>query len=209
MDGPPPIRVLTVDDHPLLRAGICGTVNAQPGMIVVAEAADGNEAVTLFRAHRPDVTLMDLRLPGMSGVEALITIRTEFPCAKVIVLTTYSGDVQAARAIRSGAAGYLLKSMLRTELVDTIRRVHSGQRRILPEIAAEMAEHMGEDPLSDREMEVLRLVAAGNSNKLIADKLNLSEHTIKGHLKNILAKLSASDRTHAVTIALKRGFLEM
>lgn len=209
MNTSPPIRILTVDDHPLLRAGICGTINAQPGMTVVAEAADGNEAIRSFRYHRPDVTLMDLRLPGMSGIETLIKIRSEFPFARVIVLTTYSGDVQAARAIRSGAAAYLLKSMLRTELIDTIRKVHEGQRRIPPEIAAEMAEHIGEEPLSDREMEVLRLVAAGNSNKLIADKLQLSEHTIKGHLKNILAKLSANDRTHAVTIALRRGFLEM
>jgi len=203
------IRVLTVDDHPLLREGINGTVNAQPGMTVVAEAADGDEAIASFRTHRPDITLMDLRLPRTSGIEAITAIRNEFPTARIIVLTTYAGDVQALRAFRSGASGYLLKTMLRTELVDTIRRVHAGQRRVPPEIAAEMAQHAGEDVLSPREIEVLRHVAAGNSNKAIASNLNLSEHTIKGHIKNILSKLGASDRTHAVMIALKRGFLDM
>ena len=203
------IRVLTVDDHPLLREGINGTVNAQSGMTVVAEAADGEEAIASFRTHRPDITLMDLRLPRTSGIEAITAIRNEFPAARIIVLTTYAGDVQALRAFRSGASGYLLKTMLRTELVDTIRRVHAGQRRVPPEIAAEMAQHAGEDVLSAREIEVLRHVAAGNSNKAIANNLNLSEHTIKGHIKNILSKLGASDRTHAVMIALKRGFLVM
>jgi DNA-binding NarL/FixJ family response regulator len=203
------IRVLTVDDHPLLREGINGTVNAQPGMSVVAEAADGDEAIASYRTHRPDITLMDLRLPKKSGIEAIAAIRGEFPAARIIVLTTYAGDVQALRAFRSGASGYLLKTMLRTELVDTIRRVHAGQRRVPPEIAAEMAEHAGDDVLSAREIEVLRHVAAGNSNKIIASNLNLSEHTVKGHIKNVLSKLGASDRTHAVMIALRRGFLDM
>jgi DNA-binding NarL/FixJ family response regulator len=203
------IRVLTVDDHPLLREGINGTVNAQPGMSVVAEAADGDEAIASYRTHRPDITLMDLRLPKKSGIEAIAAIRGEFPTARIIVLTTYAGDVQALRAFRSGASGYLLKTMLRTELVDTIRRVHAGQRRVPPEIAAEMAEHAGDDVLSAREIEVLRHVAAGNSNKIIASNLNLSEHTVKGHIKNVLSKLGASDRTHAVMIALRRGFLDM
>jgi DNA-binding NarL/FixJ family response regulator len=203
------IRVLTVDDHPLLREGINGTVNAQPGMTVVAEAASGDEAIASFRAHRPDITLMDLRLPGMGGIDAITAIRCEFPKARIIVLTTYAGDVQALRAFQSGASGYLLKSMLRTELVDTIRRVHAGQRRIPPEIAVQLAEHACQEGLTPREIEVLRHVAQGNSNKMIADLLALSEHTVKGHLKSILAKLGASDRTHAVMIALKRGFLDM
>lgn len=209
MSSPSQIRVLTVDDHPLLREGICGTISAQPDMIVVAEAADGLQAISAFRTHRPDITLMDLRMPGMSGIEAIERIRSDCPTARIIVLTTFSGDVQAVRAIKVGAAGYLLKNMLRTELIDTIRRVHAGQRRIPPEIATEMAEHMGEDILSEREIEVLQHVAAGNSNKIIAANLFLSEHTVKGHIKNILSKLNANDRTHAVTIALKRGFLDM
>jgi len=209
MNSSQSIRVLTVDDHPLLREGISGVVNAQPGMSVVAEASDGDEAILSFRTHLPDITLMDLRLPKTSGIEAIVTIRKEFPAARIIVLTTYAGDVQALRAFKSGASGYLLKSMLRAELVDTIRRVHAGQRRIPPEIAAEMAEHAGDDILSAREIEVLRHVAAGNSNKIIASNLTLSEHTVKGHIKNILSKLGASDRTHAVMIALRRGFLDM
>jgi DNA-binding NarL/FixJ family response regulator len=209
MSSPPPIRVLTADDHPLLREGICGTVNAQPDMTIVAEAADGLQAVSAFETHRPDIALMDLRMPGMSGIEAIEKIRSKFPTARIIVLTTFSGDVLAVRAIKVGAAGYLLKSMLRTELIDTIRRVYAGQRRIPPEIAGELAEHMGDDVLSEREIEVLKHVAAGNSNKIIASNLSLSEHTVKGHLKSILSKLNASDRTHAVTIALRRGFLDM
>ena len=203
------IRVMTVDDHPLLRAGISSAVNAQPGMTVVAEAADGDEAIALHRRHKPDVTLMDLRLPRMSGIEAIAAIRSESPHARVIVLTTYGGDVQALRAFKAGAAGYLLKNMLGAELIDTIRLVHAGHRRVPQEIAAELAEHAGDDALSGREIEVLRQVAAGNSNKIVASELSLSEHTVKGHLRNILSKLGANDRTDAVMIALKRGILEI
>jgi DNA-binding NarL/FixJ family response regulator len=203
------IRVLTVDDHPLLRAGISGAINAQPDMSVVAEAADGEEAIASFRTHRPDVTLMDIRMPKTNGIDAISAIRKEFPNARVVVLTTYGGDIQALRAFKAGAVGYLLKSMLRTELIDTIRLAHAGLRRIPPEIALEMAEHAGDDILTTREIEVLRDVAKGSSNKVIAARLAISEHTVKGHLKNILSKLDASDRTHAVMIALKRGFLDM
>ena len=203
------IRVLTVDDHPLLREGIRGAINAHADMKVVAEACDGEEALTSFQIHRPDVTLMDLRLPKLNGIETIARIRKDFPSARIVVLTTYAGDVQALQALRSGASGYLLKSMLRTELIDTIRRVHAGQRRVPPEIAAGIAEHAADDLLSLREVEVLRHASAGKSNKIIASDLGLSEHTVKGHIKNILAKLGASDRTHAVMIALKRGFLEI
>jgi DNA-binding NarL/FixJ family response regulator len=203
------IRVLTVDDHPLLRGGISGAINAQPDMIVVAEAADGEEALANFRTHCPDVTLMDLRMPKTNGIDAISAIRKEFPWARIIVLTTYGGDIQALRAFKAGAVGYLLKSMLRTELIDTIRLAHAGMRRIPPEIAIEMAEHAADDALTPREIEVLRDVAKGSSNKIIAARLAISEHTVKGHLKNILSKLDASDRTHAVMIALKRGFLDI
>jgi DNA-binding NarL/FixJ family response regulator len=203
------IRVLTVDDHPLLRGGITGAIMAQPDMTVVAEATDGEEAVVCFREHSPDITLMDLRMPRTNGIDAIATIRSQWPAAKIIVLTTYGGDVQALRAFKAGASGYLLKSMLRTELIDTIRLVHAGHRRIPQEIAAEMAEHVADDGLTDREIETLRGVARGNSNKTIAETLGISEHTVKGHLKSILSKLGASDRTHAVMIAMKRGFLEM
>jgi DNA-binding NarL/FixJ family response regulator len=203
------IRVLTVDDHPLLRAGISGAINAQPDMSVVAEAADGEEAIASFRIHRPDVTLMDIRMPKTNGIDAISAIRKEFPNARVVVLTTYGGDIQALRAFKAGAVGYLLKSMLRTELIDTIRLAHAGMRRIPPEIALELAEHAGDETLTTREIEVLRDVAKGSSNKVIAARLAISEHTVKGHLKNILSKLDASDRTHAVMIALKRGFLDI
>jgi DNA-binding NarL/FixJ family response regulator len=203
------IRVLTVDDHPLLRGGITGAIMAQPDMTVVAEATDGEEAVVSFRAHRPDITLMDLRMPKINGIDAIATIRSEHPAARIIVLTTYGGDVQALRAFKAGASGYLLKSMLRTELIDTIRLVHAGHRRIPQEIATEMAEHVADDGLTEREIDTLRAVARGNSNKSIAENLGISEHTVKGHLKSILSKLGASDRTHAVMIAIKRGFLDM
>ncbi|HEY9127527.1 MAG TPA: response regulator transcription factor [Acidobacteriaceae bacterium] len=203
------IRVMTVDDHPLLRAGISSAVNAQSGMTVVAEAAGGEEAVCLHRQCKPDVTLMDLRMPGMSGIEAIAAIRRESPQARVIVLTTYGGDVQAKRAFEAGASGYLLKHMLGAEMIETIRRVHAGQRSIPAEIATEIAEHAGDESLTEREVEVLRSVAAGNSNKIVAADMSLSEHTVKGHLRNILSKLQASDRTDAVMIALKRGIFEV
>lgn len=202
------IRVLTVDDHPLLREGIAAVIATEVDIELVAEAADGKEAIELFRIHRPDVTLMDLQMPGMNGIDTMTKIRSQFPNARFIVLTTYQGDVQALRALKAGASGYLLKNMLRKDLMDVIREVHAGRRRIPPEIAAELAEHVTEDPLSDREIDVLRRVAKGISNKIIASELCVSEATIKGHMKNILSKLGANDRTHAVTIAMRRGFID-
>jgi DNA-binding NarL/FixJ family response regulator len=202
------IKVLAVDDHPLLREGIAAVIEGEEDMELVAEATNGHEAIELFRDHRPDVTLMDLQMPGMSGIDAIVAIRAEFPNARFVVLTTYQGDVQAFRALKAGASGYLLKNMLRKELLDTIRAVDAGRRRIPPEIAAELADHVTEDALSDREAEVLRRVATGNSNKIIGAQLSVSEATIKGHMKSILAKLGANDRTHAVTIAVKRGFID-
>ena len=204
-----PIRVLVVDDHPLMRSGIAGEINAQPDMTVVSEATDGDEALTCFRTHLPDVTLMDIRMPNAGGLEAISTIRKEFPKARIVVLTMAAGDVQAVQALKAGAVGFLLKNTLRTELINTIRLVHSGQRRIPPEIAMLIAEHAPIDELSGRELEVLKEVALGNSNKVIAANLDISEHTVKNHLKSVLSKLHANDRTHAVTIALKRGFLDM
>ena len=202
------IKVLAVDDHPLLREGIAAVLNGEQDIELVAEAVNGREAIEIFRQHQPDVTLMDLQMPDMNGIEAIIAIRSEFPNARFVVLTTYQGDVQAVRALKAGASGYLLKSMLRKDLLDTIRVVHAGRRRIPPEIAAELADHIAEDTLTDREIEVLRRVANGNSNKIIGSQLNVSEATIKGHLKSILAKLGANDRTHAVTIAIRRGFID-
>ena len=202
------IKVLAVDDHPLLREGIAAVLNGEQDIELVAEAVNGREAIEIFRQHRPDVTLMDLQMPDMNGIEAIIAIRSEFPNARFIVLTTYQGDVQAVRALKAGASGYLLKSMLRKDLLDTIRVVHAGRRRIPPEIATELADHIAEDTLTDREIEVLRRVANGNSNKIIGSQLNVSEATIKGHLKSILSKLGANDRTHAVTIAIRRGFID-
>jgi DNA-binding NarL/FixJ family response regulator len=202
------IRVLCVDDHPLVRDGIAFALQHERDMELVAEASNGVEAVTAFRKHLPDVTLMDLRMPEMNGLEATLAIRKEFPRARIVILTTYSGDVQASRALEAGAVGYLLKLMLRTELIDTIRCVHAGHRRIPPEIASEIADHYSADMLSLRELEVLRSVAVGCANKIVADRLCISEDTVKGHMKNILAKLEANDRTHAVTIAMKRGFLD-
>lgn len=204
-----PIRVMTVDDHPVFREGIGAMLATQPDMQLVAEAATGREAIELFRLHRPDITLMDLRLPDISGLEAISLIREEFPNARMIVLTTYKGDVQALRAINAGASGYLLKSMLRMYMLDTIRDVHAGFRRIPPEIVSELAKHTSDDPLTSREIEVLKEVASGHSNKMIADRLAISEDTVKAHLKSIFSKLAANDRTHAVTIALRRGFLDL
>ena len=202
------IKVLTVDDHPLLREGIAAVIQGEDDILLVGEATNGQEAIEIFRTLRPDVTLMDLQMPVMSGIDAIKAIRREFPGARFVILTTYQGDIQALRAFQAGASGYLLKNMLRKELLDTIRTVHAGLKRIPPEIAAELAEHVMDEALSSREMEVLRKVAIGTSNKMIASQLGVSEATVKVHMKNILAKLGANDRTHAVTTAMKRGFLE-
>jgi DNA-binding NarL/FixJ family response regulator len=203
------IRILTVDDHQLLREGIAAVIEGQPDMTLVGQASNGVEAIEGFRRYRPDITLMDLRMPDMSGIEAIGAIRADFPNARFIILTTYAGDVQAAAALKAGAAGYLLKNLVRKELIETIRLVHAGKRRIPSEIAAQIAEHVADDALSDREIEVLRCVAAGKSNKLIAVELAISEGTVKSHMKSILPKLEASDRTHAVMIALRRGILDL
>jgi DNA-binding NarL/FixJ family response regulator len=203
------IRILTVDDHQLLREGIAAVLEGQPDMVLIGQASNGREAIESFRQHRPDVTLMDLRMPDMSGIEAITAIRAEFPNARIIVLTTYAGDVQAAGALKAGASGYLLKNLVRKELLETIRVVHAGKRRVPPEIATEIAEHVADDALTEREIEVLRRVAAGKSNKVIAAELDISEGTVKTHMKSILPKLDASDRTHAVMIALKRGILDV
>jgi len=204
-----PIRILIADDHPVLRYGIARLVGAEPDMELVAQASTGQEAIEQFRLHQPDVTLMDLQMPGMNGIEAMIVIRSEFPNARIIVLTTYAGDVQVTRALKAGARAYILKGRLAGELLETIRAVHAGQKRITPQVAAELAEHAGESGLTEREMEVLRLIAAGNANKEIAAQLSISEETVKSRVSNILSKLGANDRTHAVTIALKRGIIEL
>lgn len=208
MDASNPIRILTVDDHPILREGIAAILDNQTDMILVAEASNGREAIEQFRTHRPDVTLMDLQMPLLNGTDAILAIRKDFPDARIIVLTTYSGDAQVVRALKAGASGYLLKKMLRKELVDTIRCVYSGKKSIPPEVAMEIAEHLT-DALTEREIEVLRLVALGNANKRIADHLCISEETVRSHMRNILSKLGANDRTHAVTIALKRGIIDI
>ncbi len=203
------IRVLAVDDHPLLQEGVAAVIAGEPDIELVAQASSGTEAIEMFRRHRPDVTLMDLRMPDMSGIDAINAIRAEFSAARFVVLTTYAGDVQAVQALKAGAAGYLLKSMLRKELVDTIRVVYAGKRRIPPQVATEIAEHAADDALTEREVEVLRRVGTGQSNKQIAAQLSISEGTVKAHMKSILPKLQAQDRTHAVMIAVRRGILDV
>jgi len=204
-----PIRIMAVDDHPMIREGIAGLVSTQADLKLVAEAASGREAIQQFRMHRPDVTLMDIRMPAMSGLDAISAIRVEFPHARFIVLTTYAGDVQALRAMRAGAQAYLLKDTLRRELLDTIRAVHTGKKTLSPEVSFQLAEHLADDPLTPAEIRVLRLVAEGNANKEIASQLSLSIETVNGHVRNILSKLDAKDRTHAAMIGLKRGIIEM
>ena len=204
-----PIRVFSADDHPLLREGIAAVINNQPDMLMVAQAATGGEAVRMFRQHRPDVTLMDLRLPDMSGIDALITIRAEFPEARVIMLTTFEGDVEIQRALKAGARGYLLKSNPPQELVETIRHVHAGKKAIPPQIAARLAEHFSDETLTEREIDVLRHIAGGNRNRDIGERLFISEETVKVHIKHIMEKLGASDRTQAVAIAVRRGIIQL
>lgn len=201
------IRIVTVDDHPLVRDGITFAVQAERDMTVVAEASTGSEAIDLYRQYQPDVMIMDLQMPEMNGIDALRIIKEEFLGARIIIITTYAGDVQAARALKAGALGYLLKGSMRKDLVDAVRRVHAGQRYIPYDVAAGIAEHVNSDMLSDREIEVLRRVAAGRSNKTIGQGLGITEETVKSHMRSILSKLEANDRAHAVTIALKRGFL--
>jgi DNA-binding NarL/FixJ family response regulator len=207
--GSTPIRILVVDDHPLLREGIAALVGGQADMTLVAESSNGREAVQAFRTHVPDVTLMDLQMPEMSGLDAISAIRGEFPDARIIVLTTYSGDVQVVRALQAGARGYLLKNMVHKELLDTIRAVHAGKKMVSPEASYELAEHATDDALTRAEIDVLRLIAAGNANKQIADLLSVTEETVKGRVRNILSKLGANDRTHAAMIGLKRGIIEL
>lgn len=207
--GSSSIRLLVVDDHPVLREGVASMLEDRADMVVVGEARDGAEAIARFRELRPDVTLMDLQMPGMGGVEAIVAIRAEFPDARILVLTTYAGDVQAVRALKAGATGYLLKSSLRTELLDAVHNVHRGRRHVHGDVAAEIALHVVDDNLSERETAVLRLVAVGKANKEIAHALSLSEETVKAHLKNIFAKLDVADRTHAVTVAARRGIIEL
>ena len=205
---PSPIRILSVDDHPLIRQGIAGLVAAQTDMTVIAEAANGREAIQQFRRHRPDITLMDLQMPEMNGLDAIITIRGEFPDARIVVLTTYAGDVQALRALKAGARAYLLKDSLHKELLATIRAVHAGKKSMSPEVSFQLAEHATDDALTPAEVRVLRLIAEGNANKEIAAQLSTSEDTVKGQVRNILSKLGAKDRTHAAMIGLKRGIIE-
>jgi DNA-binding NarL/FixJ family response regulator len=207
--GPSLIRILAVDDHPMLREGIASLVASQSDMELVAEASTGREALDQFRNHRPDLTLMDLQMPDIDGIEAMVAIRDEFPEARIIVLTTYKGDVQVLRALKAGARAYLLKGLLRKELLETIRAVHRGEKRISPEVSALLADHLVDEALTSREIDVLRLIAGGNANKLIGDQLSITEETVKGYVKSIFSKLGAKDRTHAVTVALKRGIIHL
>ena len=203
------IRILSVDDHPLLREGIAVIINSQPDMLLTAVASSGREGIQSFREHRPDVALMDLRLPDLSGIDALIAIRSEFPEARIIMLTTFAGDGDIQRALQAGAYGYVLKSTPPGELLEAIRKVHSGKKTVSREVAAQLAEHMGGEALSEREIGVLRQVGGGNRNKDIADRLSISEETVKAHIKHIMEKLGASDRTHAMAIAVRRGIIEI
>ena len=207
--SPTVIRVLTVDDHALIRDGVAALIADQKDMRLIGEASNGREAIEQFRSHRPDITLMDLQMPEMNGIDALIAIRSEFPEARIIVLTTYAGDALCKRAMKAGAQAYILKGNVRKDLLDTIRSVRAGKKILHAEVAAELATHAADDALSEREIEVLSLIAAGNSNKLVADQLAISEDTVKGHVKSILSKLGVNDRTHAVTAALKRGIIEL
>jgi DNA-binding NarL/FixJ family response regulator len=203
------IRVLSVDDHPLLSEGIATMINSQPDMQLISQAASGGEAIQQYREHRPDVTLMDLRLPDLSGIDAMIAIRTEFPDARVVMLTTFEGDVEIQRALQAGARGYLLKNMPPSEILDVIRHVHAGKKRVPPQVAAQIAEHMSDEDLTAREIEVLRKIAGGNRNKDIAEILFISEETVKVHIKHIMDKLGAKDRTQAIAIAVRRGIIEL
>lgn len=198
-----------MDDHPVLRKGLAALLNAEPDLKLVAEASNGKEAIEAFRTHQPDITLMDIQMPGLDGIEAISTIRSEFPEARIIVLTTYSGDTQVVRALKAGARAFVLKGLVLDELLDTIRAVHAGKKRIPPDVAAELADHATDDALTDREVDVLKLIAAGNGNKQIAGLLSISEATVKSRVTNILSKLGANDRAHAVTIGLKRGIIEL
>jgi DNA-binding NarL/FixJ family response regulator len=209
MTNSAPIRILSIDDHPLMREGIAAIIRNEPDMLLVAEASNGREAIQGFRDHRPDVTLMDLRLPDISGIDAMVAIRTEFEDARIIMLTTFEGDVEIRRALQAGAVGYMLKTMPRRQLVETIRRVHAGKKHIPPEIAAQLAEHMGDESLSKREVDVLQKIAGGNRNGDIAALLFISEETVKGHVKHIMEKLGASDRTEAVAIGIRRGIIQL
>ncbi len=209
MNAPSQIRVFSVDDHPLLREGIAALVNNQPDMVLIGQASTGGEAIQLFKEYSPDVTLLDLRLPDMSGIDTLIAIRTAFPNARVIMLTTFEGDVEIHRALQAGASGYLLKNMPPSELLDVIRLVHAGKKRIPPEIASQLAEHMADEALTEREVEVLQQVAGGNKNRDIANKLFISEETVKVHIKHIMEKLGAADRTQAVAIGIRRGIIQL
>ncbi len=203
-----PISVMVVDDHPMIREGVAGVIASEPGMQLACEAGDGHEAIAMYRKCRPDVTLMDLEMPNLDGLDALVAIRQEFPDARVLVLTTFRGDARAKRSLKAGAAGYMLKSRIRKELLDAIRQVHAGRKCIDPEVATEISESVNDDQLTAREVEVLQRVARGSSNKVVAHELQLTEGTIKSHMKSVLAKLGANDRTHAVMIALERGIIE-